>query len=219
MRIVITQRVVQNASYPDDRDALSHDWVPFLEATLPGCVVIPVPNNISDCKAWMDAVCPDVLILSNGNDLGAAPVRDRCEQQLMRWALHQDVPLLGVCRGLQIVNSFFGGDLTLELSRNGCQNHVVCRHVVTVTHAAFDGLAGSTPATATVNSFHDHGLRATDLALGLSVFATTEDGTIEGLVHDEKSVLAIQWHPERPGTDDALGKTLVRKFLLEGRFW
>lgn len=219
MLIAITQRVVHNSSYPDDRDALSHDWVHFLEAILPGCVIVPVPNNIADCQAWMDAVSPDAVILSNGNDLDAAPVRDRCEQQVMRWALERKIQLLGVCRGLQFVNRYFGGGLTLDLSRNAGQNHVGCEHDIAVTHPAFQGLAGSALAKATVNSFHDHGVQLSDLAPGLTVFATAEDGTLEGLLHDEELVLAIQWHPERPGTDEVFGETLVRKFLLEGRFW
>ena len=219
MRIAITQRVVHNSSYPDDRDALSHDWVLFLEATLPGCVIIPVPNNIADCQAWMDAISPDAVILSNGNDLDAAPLRDRCEQQVMRWALQREIPLLGVCRGLQFVNRYFGGGLTLDLSREAGQNHVACEHDIAVTHPAFQSLAGSAFTKATVNSFHDHGVQLSDLAPGLTVFATAEDGTLEGLVHDEELVLAIQWHPERPGTDEVFGETLVRKFLLEGRFW
>ena len=88
-----------------------------------------------------------------------------------------------------------------------------------MTHPAFQSLAGSALAKATVNSFHDHGVRLSELAPGLTVFATAEDGTLEGLVHDEELVLAIQWHPERPGTDEVFGEILVRKFLLEGRFW
>ena len=219
MRIAITQRVVHNSSYPDDRDALSHDWVLFLEAVLPGCVVIPVPNNIADCQAWMNAVSPDAVILSNGNDLDAAPVRDRCEQQVMRWALERKIPLLGVCRGLQFVNRFFGGGLTLDLGGKTGQNHVACEHGIAVTHPAFHGLTGGALTETTANSFHDHGVQLGDLAPGLTVFATAEDGTIEGLVHDEEPVLVIQWHPERQGTDEVIGKTLVQKFFLEGRFW
>ena len=186
---------------------------------MPGCVIIPVPNNIADSEAWMDAVSPDALILSNGNDLDAEPVRDRCEHQVMTWALEKKVPLLGVCRGLQFVNRYFGGGQTLGLSQETGQNHVACQHDIAVTHPAFHGLIGGGLEKATVNSFHDHGVTLSDLAQGLTVFATSEDGALEGLVHDEELVLAIQWHPERPGTDDVFGATLVRKFLLEGRFW
>lgn len=219
MRIAITQRVVHHPSYQDERDALSHDWIFFLEAVLPGCVIIPVPNNLGDTKTWLESVNPDAVILSSGNDLHSEIARDHSERQVMHWALAHGINLLGVCRGLQFVNCFFGGGLTLDLSSEVGLDHVGSEHDVVVSHPVFSRMIECAPAHAKVNSYHNHGVLAADLASGLTAFATSADGAVEGLIHDEKPVLAVQWHPERAGTDQVFGETLVRKFMLEGKFW
>lgn len=219
MRIAITQRVVHNPSYGDDRDALSHDWVLFLESTFPGSVIVPVPNNIRQVKPWMDSVNPDGVILSNGNDLDSVKIRDECEQHVMHWAIGKRKPLLGVCRGLQFVNRYFGGGLTLDLNKEVGVNHVARSHTVSVLHPGFSELLKGVSAEASVNSYHNHGVQVGDLAPELTAFAMTADGIVEGIVHDRKSVMAVQWHPERPGNDQVIGRILVRKFLQEGRFW
>jgi putative glutamine amidotransferase len=219
VQIAITQRVTHNPSYKDDRDALSHDWVLFLEATVPGCVVVPVPNNIRNVKAWLDAINPDVVILSNGNDLGAEKIRDECERGVMHWAIEKGKPLLGVCRGLQFVNCYFGGGLTTDLNKEVSMNHVAKPHTVSVIHPVFSRLLNDKSAAGRVNSYHNQGVQADELASGLTAFATTADGTIEGLVHDSKPIMAVQWHPERDGNDHSFGPILVRKFMQEGRFW
>ena len=186
---------------------------------LPGCVIIPVPNNLGDTKTWLDSVNPDTVIFSNGNDLNLEVARDQSERQVMQWALVHGITLLGVCRGLQFVNCFFGAGLTLDLSGEAGVNHVDCGHDVVLSHPVFSSMVECVPAQARVNSYHNHGVLAADLAPGLTAFATTVDGAVEGLVHDEKPVLAVQWHPERAGTDQVFGETLVRKFMLEGKFW
>lgn len=186
---------------------------------MPGCVVIPVPNSICNAMTWLDALNPNVVILSNGNDLGVEEIRDECERKVMLWAVGKEKPLLGVCRGLQFINCYFGGGLTTDLNKEVSMNHVAEHHVVSITHSAFSRLLNDSAAAGTVNSYHNQGVQVDELAPGLTAFATTADGTIEGLVHDSKPIMAVQWHPERDGNDHALGSVLVRKFFQEGRFW
>jgi N5-(cytidine 5'-diphosphoramidyl)-L-glutamine hydrolase len=219
MRIAITQRIVHNLDYEDDRDALSHDWVPFLESTMSGCVVVPVPNGLENCETWMESINPGAVVLSNGNDLGSEAMRDHCESQVFSWALGREIPVLGVCRGLQFINQYFGGSLDNCLAQSSGQEHVGCEHEVTVSHTAFSNILKSIPVVKSVNSYHQQGVQAKELAPDLIAFAMAADGTVEGLLHSQKPVLAVQWHPERHGTDESLAGSLVQKFFTEGRFW
>ncbi len=81
VKIVITQREVENSRYVDHRDALSQDWVVFLEELIPGCVVLPLPNRLSAVRDWLEVVLPDVMLFSNGNDWGASNYRDDNERK------------------------------------------------------------------------------------------------------------------------------------------
>lgn len=209
-RIAITQRVQEAVLVHERRDALSQDWAAWAFQTLPGSVLVPVPNLPAAVQNWWAGVAPDALILSGGNDLGDAPERDRTEIELIDLALADGCPILGVCRGLQMLNSYFGGSLTEDISVVG-HDHVAKWHDLKICDDRFGNLAPAGPFQ--TNSYHQQGVLTGQMATQLICFAEAPGGVVEGFYHPDRSVLGIQWHPEREGPENGFDVSVLRPFL------
>jgi microsomal dipeptidase-like Zn-dependent dipeptidase/gamma-glutamyl-gamma-aminobutyrate hydrolase PuuD len=163
----------------------------------------------------------DGLVLTGGGDLnplllGEDPIpalgeinprRDRCELALTRLAAHRQIPILGICRGIQVMNAAFGGTLyqdiytqatppagasllkhSQQLSR-GVASHRVRLVEGSLLHTLFG------TDTLAVNSFHHQAVR--EAAPGFRVSARSADGIVEAIESTEyKSMVGVQWHPE-----------------------
>jgi gamma-glutamyl-gamma-aminobutyrate hydrolase PuuD len=169
----------------------------------------------------------DGLVFSGGADLdptlygaephpetnGLRPQRDRAELALMGAALERDMPVLAVCRGLEIMNVLRGGDLVQHLPEVvGDERHkqtpgVFADHDVRV--AGESRLARVLGDRAPVKSHHHQGVgRVGD---GLVESAWAEDGTVEGLEDPQRRfALGVLWHPEED-EDAALFRALVEE--------
>lgn len=222
MRCAFSMRVTQNAAYPDPRDALSHDWVRWCVAR--GWEPVLVPNGLPDPGAYVEGLGVDLVVLTNGDSIGPLPApgeeaapaypREHTETRLLEWGLARDRPVLGVCRGHQMVNRYFGGRVVegLQAEVPGVRAHVAPEgHPVEIVDARLRDLCGA--GSATVNSFHDDGFLAEHVAPELRVFALAGDGVVEGLYHPARPLLTVQWHPERrnpgAGVDERLIDALV----------
>ncbi|HET9545742.1 MAG TPA: gamma-glutamyl-gamma-aminobutyrate hydrolase family protein [Gaiellaceae bacterium] len=184
-----------------------------------------VPPSEHAVEQTLDAL--DGLVFSGGADLdpagydadphpetnGIRPERDRAELTLMGAALERDMPILAVCRGMEIMNVLRGGDLLQHLPEVvGDEKHkhtpgVFADHDVSV--ADDSRLARILGDRAPVKSHHHQGVgRVGD---GLVETAWAEDGTIEGLEDPERSfALGVLWHPEED-EDAALFRALVEE--------
>jgi gamma-glutamyl-gamma-aminobutyrate hydrolase PuuD len=228
-RIAITMRVVDADAYRDPRDAISQDWIRLLQDE--GLDPVLVPNVLSDPIAFVRNAGVKALILSNGEDVhpvtrGAEVTaacgdlaRDQTESKLLSWCLENDVPVLAVCRGFQLVNVLQGGALVGDINQEipGNVGHVATVHNVDIVAPIVPGLV--VPACELVNSFHNQGITMKTLADSLHAFALSGDGVVEGFYMKEKPLLGIQWHPERDGPDTFCQRSLPVQFLLEGAWW
>ncbi len=158
---------------------------------------MPIPNRLSDPGAFLDALGIQGVILSGGNDLAGAPQastvapeRDRLEAQLIETCAQRDVPLLGVCRGLQHLVVHYGGRLS------AIDRHVGHHHPITVRSGVLP-LADRIE----VNSYHDYGANETDLGPHLRAAAVAPDGSVEAVAHGSRRQWGIMWHPERAPRD------------------
>lgn len=167
------------------------------------------------------------VILAGGADIGPAnyhapihpqtigtrPDRDNFELRLARTALAVGMPILGVCRGLQVLNTLLGGTLHQHLPDV----------VNNATHRPELGVFGTnqvriTPGSrvsqilgTSVNARCHHHQAIDRVARSLTVVGTAHDGTIEAVeVPGEQFVVGVQWHPEETATDDRLFTALVR---------
>jgi putative glutamine amidotransferase len=158
----------------------------------------------------------DGLLLIGGSDLdpasyGEAPaprleatsaLRDAFELALVRGAIARDLPVLGICRGLQILNVATGGTLEQDLAGAGFGEHRPAPgrldeptfHAIEVEPESLLA-AGPEPAALSVNSHHHQGVAR--LGEGARVIARSPDGVVEALEWpDREHVLGVQWHPE-----------------------
>ncbi len=213
MRIAISQRVIETAEYPETRDGLSQEWGAFIRMLRPDAILLPVPNDQFSIEQWLTDISPDAVILSGGNDIGNAPERDSTEKKIIEWFLDAERPVLGVCRGLQILNSFYGGGVTRDIREETGEEHAGIHHEIRICDQTFSHAAKKDSLT--VNSFHNQGVVENQLAQRLIPFAKTISGVVEGLFSSSEKVLAIQWHPERPSPSTEFDQAIIRQFLFE----
>jgi len=198
LRIGLTQRVEDVAGRGERRDALDQAWAALL--TELGFVPLPVPNAHPAPAAFVDQLELDGIVLTGGNDLvglpGAtdvAPERDDVERALIEACVVRDVPVLGVCRGMQMLATAWGATLVAVSGHAGAQ------------HALHTN--GPTPLPVgprdAVSSFHRFAVARDGLAgADLIAAAWAPDGSVEALVHRRLPQWGIMWHPERGPADE-----------------
>jgi putative glutamine amidotransferase len=194
------ERTGVNAAYP--RAVARAGGVP--------CIFPPI-GDTAHVGALLDAV--DALLLSGGADIDPAlygasrhpdlgtiePERDAMEFALLREARERKLPVLAICRGLQLTNAALGGtlwqDLPSEVGPHPQSGKRTDRaHPILVMEGS--RLGDVLPAQRfSVNSFHHQAIR--DLAPGLAAVAHADDGVIEGIeTVGDWWLLGVQWHPE-----------------------
>lgn len=178
MTVAVTQRVVVDPAHGTRSDALDQRWWPFLRSC--GLTGVPVPNDPAAAARLMRAVPCDGLLLTGGNDLaelgGDAPERDATEAALLDLAAAAGLPVLAVCRGMQLLLRRCGVPLTRV------DGHVAARQRVRI---------GGRERT--VNSYHTWA--ATGVRPPLRAWATGPGGVVKAVRHRE--VIGVMWHPER----------------------
>lgn len=200
----ISQRIVNAQDYDEKRDALSHEWASLFEKL--GIIPILIPNSLLNVPKFLQQFSFDGIILSGGDDIGINPERDSTENAIIEFSIDKKIPLLGVCRGMQLLNSHFGG----TISKNLDSSHINAPHSLKINSKKFLKFL---PESIDVNSFHNNILYADDLAKEFSVFAIdTRDNTIEGIYHNELPIVGIMWHSERSQND--LNKSLLTNFFI-----
>ena len=127
--------------------------------------------------------------------------RDSYEISLVHYAMANDVPLLAICRGVQVLNVALGGSLVVDIAadRPGSLRHRDLEHWTgtahTVTIAAGSAMSKLVGDELEVNSMHHQGLG--EVASGLVPVAWAPDGIVEAVeATDKRFVVGVQWHPE-----------------------
>ena len=191
-RIGLTQRVITIPGVQERRDSLDQRWTSLVTGL--GFVPVPLPNMLSDIDAYLEELRLDGVILTGGDDVleyaaenSATPERDTLEHALIDYCLSHDLPLLGVCRGLEALVNHFGGKL------RPVNDHVAVRHAIAIDDSFVTGV--SRPVD--VNSFHNFGLTEDDLPGVLRPTAWADDSTVEAAIFNGRRIAGIMWHPER----------------------
>jgi putative glutamine amidotransferase len=144
------------------------------------------------------------------------PELDESELRLFKLAHQRQIPVLGICRGQQVINVAMGGSLVQHLEghevRAFGRNHLA--HRAAVDPASELGQAVGGPQIQ-VNSLHHQAVRL--LAPGLRQTATGEDGTVEGLESDDGLIVAVQCHPEELTADLPWASRLFERFVARAR--
>jgi gamma-glutamyl-gamma-aminobutyrate hydrolase PuuD len=178
--VAITQRVAVIPEYGERRDCLDQAWPRFLHAC--GLSPLPIPNVPEVALEMFRRTDLAGLVLTGGNDLAAvggnAPERDRTENALVDEAESRGLPVLAVCRGMQLIQHRHG----IALSR--IEGHVAPRQTIAIRGKETE-----------VNSYHCFGAR--ESRPPLEVWAVAGDGVIKAVRHASRPTTGIMWHPER----------------------
>ncbi len=201
-------------------------------ALLPESTTVEVLDWREQRDPHLDAAAYDALVLCGGDDVHARHFgaenhptvvlddarRDAYEIALCRRVAALGVPMLGVCRGMQVLNIALGGDIVQHLSELPGS----AEHAGGITHALRLGedsqvarAAGDDGARPTVNSFHHQAVGR--IAKGLRATAWSDDGTVEAIEGPGRFCVGAQWHPEREGNDPALGARLFKSLVAAAR--
>ena len=179
-KVAITQRVTVIPEYGERRDCLDQAWPRFIAAC--GLLPLPLPNVIDVALALCGGSDLAGLVLTGGNDLaalgGVAPERDATENALLDAAESRGLPVLGVCRGMQLIQQRCG----VPLQR--VEGHVTRRQVIQVNGESTE-----------VNSYHRFAAR--ESRPPLDVWAVAADGVVKAIRHTARPTTGIMWHPER----------------------
>jgi len=227
-------------------EGLPHSWVMnhryFLALTSVGAIPWMVPLLDSDTETLRGIYERlDGVFIAGGVDVDPGSYRaerhplcgrtdlprDRVEMLFVRWAMEEGKPVLGVCRGMQVINVVAGGTLYQDCT-DEYANAIKHDYFPTAGHAR-DYLAHDVriaPGTrlhrafgadvAQVNSMHHQAIR--DLGAGLVASAFSPDGLIEALeAEGDRFVVGVQWHPEMLIDKDAATRRLFSAFIEASR--
>ena len=153
---------------------------------------------------------PDEKVVETDRDL------DETELAMFHQARDRELPVLGICRGQQVINVAMGGSLVQHLEGHEVRAHGRSHlaHSIEVDPSSELGRAAGTHKIR-VNSFHHQAIRT--LAQGLQQTARGDDGTVEGVESEDGLIVAVQCHPEELTTDLPWARKLFERFVARAR--
>lgn len=177
-------RVQHPGGHDELRDGLDIAWWTFLAACFPAMPYIPLPNSPRAVGLLLNSAVFSGFILTGGDDPGVYPERDEAETMLLEFAKNRRLPVIGVCRGAQLINSVSGGTL------KKADGHAGTRHKIYYN--------SSGPRE--INSFHKFAIDR--LGENLEASAVDENGTVEAFHSADNLLKGVMWHPEREVVPD-----------------
>ncbi len=227
MLVAISQRNDEN-KHGKRMDSLENEYVSYFKKL--GITLIPIPNNYEEIEDYFTKYLLKGIILSGGNNINPkrynsskkdteiSDERDLTEEKLLDFALRKKIPVLGICRGSQFINIYFGGNLIQSINEDIGKkiNHINSVHELEITNSELKKLIGE---KINVNSFHNKGINNKTISEDLSSFAKSQDGLIEGIYHKNLPIAGIFWHPERESPNESANKEIIKAFANRKLFW
>lgn len=212
-RVGIPSRL--SSSPADKRVAIANQLIGLIAKRLQSFGAEPVvlgPNDISG------PLVIDALLLPGGGDIdphrygqkpdprvyNIDPEQDRLDFRTAQYALDHGLPIMGICRGMQLLNVLYGGTLIQHLPASAVKHSLQLEGEVKTLVAAFtphevkiapdSRLAGTLGHSVLSASAHHQAIDR--LGEGLDIVAWAADGTIEAVEDPQRNVIGVQWHPE-----------------------
>ena len=214
-----------SANYGDNNSKLAENYYKSVVAVGGVPVIIPVTDDLATIEAIVGRL--DGILLSGGGDMhpryynedpipeNGTPdeLRDRYDVSLIKSAVEYQLPVLGICRGMQVINTVFGGSLYQDINVQYADKKPMChsqneeRSVTTQTASVVtDSLLYSIVScnTLPINSIHHQAVKR--IADGFRAVAFADDGICEAIESLYYPILGVQWHPEHLSEADAVGE-------------
>ncbi len=191
----------------------SNNWVNFFEEKFL-CVGLPpqkihLLNNLHKNNI-------KCIILTGGNDViernnyNFSRERNNFELNIISFSIKNNIPLLGICRGMHIINLYFGGKIKKNLNNKEKKLHLKNHHSVFLENRIKKILNLN---KIFVNSYHSQGFYKNDLGTGLKVGGASKDNIVEAIYHEKHNIYGLQWHPERNKKISIYDKKIINKII------
>lgn len=222
-------RIGVSANYREGQSCVAEPYVQAVVQAGGAPVIIPVMHDLQSLSSVVEDL--DGLLMTGGGDINPLflkeePIpalqdvntsRDFYDLSLIRLAMNRQLPIMGICRGHQILNAAFGGTLMQDIYAQA--NRPLVKHSqkmdkkeVSHTVRLKDG------RIIAVNSFHHQAVDT--LAPEFEEFAVATDGINEGVHHVERDVFGVQWHPEALAVNgDAEAQELFGRFIRSAKLF
>jgi len=200
--IAVTQRIDIKNDISETRDCLDQRWCSFLNKC--DFDFIGIPNKVKNINDYLSNFKIKGILLTGGGNITSLEkiqnimndslkedlkdellLRDIIEYNLINYSRNENIPLLGICRGMQAINSFYGGSLIK------IKNHVKTYHHLEKFEST---LKNHYPSY--VNSFHDFAVTKSSIS-DLLIPTACNDSVVEAFIHKDLKQYGIMWHPER----------------------
>ena len=187
MSIIISSNYKKH--YKTYIDFVDHYWINYFKIKKKIFFSIP---NMTNYKINSLKKKVKLIILPGGNDIFSrdkiSKVRLKVEFNLIKYAIKKSIPILGVCRGMQVINLYFKG------KQNRVYGHMRTKHKIFFKKKIFSKKIQN------VNSFHNYSIPLKKMSNKLEVIAVDRDENVEIFKHKKKRIYGFMWHPERNKT-------------------
>ena len=181
-------------------DFLDHYWIKAFEKKKINYLLIP--NNLSISEKIIPRL--DLLILAGGNDIISKRkeclLRNKVEKNLVKKCLNKNIPILGICRGAQLLNLLFKGKISKINGHMRTRHNVFLRKNKIIKKKILN-----------VNSFHNFGILFKDISKKFKTLGEDKDKNTEMYISYENKIIGVMWHPERE-------KNLINLYKLMNYF-
>ena len=209
-----------------------------------GITLIPIPNFPERVGDYVSKISFDGIVLSGGNDVcprsyneeinlqGCSLQRDNTEKRMLEIAVQRKIPVLGICRGMQFINVFFGGKLQRDINKEKAVHQLGIVHEIKIIDEKAKIFLGREVSRA--NSFHNQAVTFENISPRFKVFAVSDAWEekeeeieekqlggrfVEGLYHPSLPIVGVQWHPERESPDKEINEKIMKAFVERKWVW
>ena len=184
LKIGITSNIKEY--YKGYIDFIDHYWLNYFEKKNINYYLVPNKKKLS--KKKIEEI--NLLIIPGGNDvsnsLNTSKIRNSIEINLIKICFKKKIPILGICRGAQLLNKSFGGKI------KKVKKHMRTRHNISFINKEI-----VKKELLNVNSFHNDGIKKNDLSKVFKMLASDKDENVEMFISKDKKIIGTMWHPER----------------------
>ncbi len=196
-KIGLLLRVDKFGKYKETRDNIDTRFIYLFQKL--NFEPILIPTSIKNIELFIAKMSLDGIILSPGGNPLKNDIRKKNEFKIIKYCIKKKIPILGICRGAQIINLYFKGTL------KKVKNHVRKNHQI------FGNIIKNKKIK--VNSYHDLGFDKKMLGRNLIVNAFSKDQVIECFSHKKFNILGLMWHPERNKKINLFDINIIKSFF------